>query len=265
MKARASPSWKGWSSCRSAGYGRVYTCHEGHPCRAGPSRAGGAKPRPGTVMKGHVLEANARYRFLTGGPGADIVDRLFREARDAERPLPMSVINWGEVYYTIAKVEGFTETARITEWRKMVAPRGARCRGRGNGESRSTQSRSRPSLHRLFCGRHHHQRRGSGDLDCEGPRKDPGIAHPSTTGTQKEELNCRSISLTSLDLPAPLNAGETNFRAGKTILRPRRPAAPFSLPVPCLLPEPNPKLPHRSSHQPRAASRRLRDGETAPW
>jgi hypothetical protein len=187
------------------------------------------------------------------------------ELFDAERPLPMSVINWSEVYYTIAKVEGFAETARIAEWRKVVAARGARCRGRGNGESRSTQSRSRPSLHRLFCGRHHHQRRGSGDLDCEGPRKDPGIAHPSTTGTQKEELNCRSISLTSLDLRAPINAGETNFRAGKTILRPRRPAAPFSLPVPCLLPEPNPKLPHRSSHQPRAASRRLRDGETAPW
>ena len=49
-------------------------------------------------MKGHVLDANALYRFLTGGPGADIVNRLFKEARDAERPLPMSAIHWGEVY-----------------------------------------------------------------------------------------------------------------------------------------------------------------------
>jgi predicted nucleic acid-binding protein len=64
-------------------------------------------------MKAHVLDANALYRFLTGGPGADTVSRLFKEARDAEQPLRMSVINWGEVYYTIAKAEGFAETARI--------------------------------------------------------------------------------------------------------------------------------------------------------
>jgi predicted nucleic acid-binding protein len=64
-------------------------------------------------MKAHVLDANALYRFLTDGPGADTVNRLFKEARDAEQPLRMSVINWGEVYYTIAKVEGLAETARI--------------------------------------------------------------------------------------------------------------------------------------------------------
>ncbi len=64
-------------------------------------------------MKVHILDANALYRFLTGGPGADIVSRLFKEARDVEQPLRMSVINWGEVYYTIAKSEGFAETVRI--------------------------------------------------------------------------------------------------------------------------------------------------------
>lgn len=64
-------------------------------------------------MRVHVLDANALYRFLTGGPGADTVNRLFKEARDADQPLRMSVVNWGEVYYTIAKVEGFSETARI--------------------------------------------------------------------------------------------------------------------------------------------------------
>jgi predicted nucleic acid-binding protein len=71
-------------------------------------------------MKGHVLDANALYRFLTGGPGADIVNRLFKEARYAERPLRMSVINWGEVYHTIAKVEGFAETARIMNRVKLL-------------------------------------------------------------------------------------------------------------------------------------------------
>jgi len=71
-------------------------------------------------MKVHVLDANALYRFLTGGPGSDTVNRLFKEARDAEEPLRMSVINWGEVYYTIAKAEGFTETTLIMDRVKLL-------------------------------------------------------------------------------------------------------------------------------------------------
>src|SRR5271156_2794969 len=71
-------------------------------------------------MKVHVLDANALYRFLTGGPGSDTVNLLFKEARDANQPLRMSVINWGEVYYTIAKAEGFAETARIMDRVKLL-------------------------------------------------------------------------------------------------------------------------------------------------
>ncbi len=71
-------------------------------------------------MKPHVLDADALYRFLTGGPGADIVNRLFKQARNAEQPLRMSAINWGEVYYTIAKVEGFAETDRIMDRVKLL-------------------------------------------------------------------------------------------------------------------------------------------------
>jgi predicted nucleic acid-binding protein len=71
-------------------------------------------------MKPHVLDANALYRFLTGGPGADTVNQLFKDARDAEQPLRMSVINWGEVYYTIAKGEGFAETAKIMDRVKLL-------------------------------------------------------------------------------------------------------------------------------------------------
>ena len=66
-------------------------------------------------MKVHVLDANALYRFLTGGPGSDIVSRLFREARDAKQPLRMSIVNWGEVYYTIARHQGFSETDKIMD------------------------------------------------------------------------------------------------------------------------------------------------------
>jgi predicted nucleic acid-binding protein len=71
-------------------------------------------------MKVHVLDANALYRFLTGGPGADTVSRLFREARDAEQPLRMSVVNWGEVYHTVARAQGFTETGRVMDRVKML-------------------------------------------------------------------------------------------------------------------------------------------------
>jgi uncharacterized protein len=66
-------------------------------------------------VKVHVLDANALYRFLIGGPGADTVTGLLKFARDAQQPLLMSVINWGEVYYTIAKSQGFEETARIMD------------------------------------------------------------------------------------------------------------------------------------------------------
>ena len=71
-------------------------------------------------MRIHVLDANALYRFLIGGPGADIVSGLFKAARDAEQPLRMSVINWGEAYYTIAKAEGFAQTARIMDSVKLL-------------------------------------------------------------------------------------------------------------------------------------------------
>ncbi len=71
-------------------------------------------------MKAHVLDANALYRFLTGGPGADTVTGLFIEARDAGQSLRMSVVNWGEVYYTIARHGGFAETAKVMERVKML-------------------------------------------------------------------------------------------------------------------------------------------------
>jgi predicted nucleic acid-binding protein len=66
-------------------------------------------------MKPHVLDANALYRLLIRGPGFEIVNRLLKQARDAEQPLHMSVVNWGEVYYTIARVEGLAETERVMQ------------------------------------------------------------------------------------------------------------------------------------------------------
>jgi predicted nucleic acid-binding protein len=58
-------------------------------------------------MKSHVLDANALYRFLMDEPGADVVEGLFKKARDSRTSVLVSVINWGEVYYNIAKKQGF--------------------------------------------------------------------------------------------------------------------------------------------------------------
>jgi uncharacterized protein len=71
-------------------------------------------------MKLHVLDANALYRFLIRGPGFEIVNRLFKEARDAGQPLLMSVVNWGEIYYTLARAEGFTETEHLMQRVKLL-------------------------------------------------------------------------------------------------------------------------------------------------
>lgn len=71
-------------------------------------------------MKTYVLDASALYRFLTGGPGADVVSGLFRSGRDLEQPLRMSVVNWGEVCYTIARAQGFAETSKIMDRVKML-------------------------------------------------------------------------------------------------------------------------------------------------
>lgn len=66
-------------------------------------------------MKLHILDANALYRFLISGPGAEVVNHLFREARDSDQMLRMSVVNWGEVYYTIARYQGFAKASAVMD------------------------------------------------------------------------------------------------------------------------------------------------------
>lgn len=61
-------------------------------------------------MKTHVLDASALYRFVTKGDGSPIVDSLFKQASVSGRPLLMSVVNWGEVYYTLVRQVGLTKT-----------------------------------------------------------------------------------------------------------------------------------------------------------
>lgn len=61
-------------------------------------------------MRQHVLDANALYRYLTRGEGAEIVVHVFKEAMATGTPVMMSVVNWGEVYYTLVKHIGLAKT-----------------------------------------------------------------------------------------------------------------------------------------------------------
>lgn len=61
-------------------------------------------------MKRHILDASALYRFVTKGDGSPIVDNLFKQASTFGTPVLMSVVNWGEVYYTLVRQIGLTRT-----------------------------------------------------------------------------------------------------------------------------------------------------------
>jgi predicted nucleic acid-binding protein len=64
-------------------------------------------------MKRHVLDANALYRMLTGEKDAEPVRDLLKAALRSQQPVLMSVINWGEVYYTMARVVGYKKADSI--------------------------------------------------------------------------------------------------------------------------------------------------------
>ena len=57
-------------------------------------------------MKTHVLDASALMTFFEDRPGADKVEGLLAKAAEAKRPLLMSVVNWGEVYYSVWRARG---------------------------------------------------------------------------------------------------------------------------------------------------------------
>ncbi len=64
-------------------------------------------------MRIHILDASALYRYLSGGDGADIVASVLKAALATDTEVMMSVINWGEVYYTLVKHIGLTKTDKL--------------------------------------------------------------------------------------------------------------------------------------------------------
>jgi predicted nucleic acid-binding protein len=49
------------------------------------------------------------YRFLTKGDGASAVTDAFKQAAGSGTEVLMSVVNWGEVYYTLVKRVGLSK------------------------------------------------------------------------------------------------------------------------------------------------------------
>jgi len=56
-------------------------------------------------LTGYVLDANALMAFFEDRPGARKVEGLLQEA-EITRPLVLSVIHWGEVYYSLWRIRG---------------------------------------------------------------------------------------------------------------------------------------------------------------
>jgi len=57
-------------------------------------------------VKTCVLDASALMTFFEDRAGARAVEELLGKATDAKCPLLMSVVNWGEVYYSVWRTRG---------------------------------------------------------------------------------------------------------------------------------------------------------------
>lgn len=73
------------------------------------------------ITKEYVLDANAVMRYFQNQPGADAVEKLIQRELLNEIRLYMSVVNLGEVFYSLAKFIGEERTLQnIRELRGAV-------------------------------------------------------------------------------------------------------------------------------------------------
>jgi len=57
-------------------------------------------------LKGFVLDSYALMAFFEDEPGAVKVEQLLTQAENNNAALVMSVVNWGEVYYSLYRSKG---------------------------------------------------------------------------------------------------------------------------------------------------------------
>ncbi len=67
------------------------------------------------IMKRIVLDASALMTFFEDRPGADKVEELIRLGVEGKRHLYMSVVNWGEVYYSTWRAKGPGVARKVLE------------------------------------------------------------------------------------------------------------------------------------------------------
>lgn len=53
-----------------------------------------------------VLDSYGLLAYLENEPGADRVAEIIKQARDKDKSLLLSVVNWGEVYYIACRTAG---------------------------------------------------------------------------------------------------------------------------------------------------------------
>src|SRR4030095_14397058 len=61
-----------------------------------------------------VLDAYSLMAYIEGETGKDTMIEIFKSARDSGKALLLSVINWGEVYYTTLREAGQERAEGIT-------------------------------------------------------------------------------------------------------------------------------------------------------
>ena len=66
-------------------------------------------------MKRIVLDASALMTFFENRPGAEKVQDLIRLGIEGKRQLLMSVVNWGEVYYSTWRTKGPGVARKVIE------------------------------------------------------------------------------------------------------------------------------------------------------
>jgi ribonuclease VapC len=66
-----------------------------------------------TSTKRVVLDASALMDFFEDRPGAQIVEDLIAGAAEGHSELLMSVVNWGEVYYSVHRAQGPATAQKI--------------------------------------------------------------------------------------------------------------------------------------------------------
>jgi len=66
-------------------------------------------------VKRVVMDASALMTFFENRPGAEKVEDLIQQGMDGKRQLLMSVVNWGEIYYSVWRAKGQGVALRVIE------------------------------------------------------------------------------------------------------------------------------------------------------